>query len=127
MRIIDAIRARAPKAKIFLVEYLAVFGEESGVAGDQPLGKERVEVYRKMAEELSQAYWGAREMRAEGVEVVGVAKMSEEHALGSGEPWMTGYTAEMLMRGGAPFHPNAAGHRAVADELVRRARGESVL
>ena len=86
-----------------------------------------MEVYREMAEDLSKAYWGAREMRAEDVEVVGVAKMSEEHALGSGEPWMTGYTAEMLMRGGAPFHPNAAGHRAVADELVRRVRGESAL
>ena len=56
-----------------------------------------------------------------------MGKMSEGHALGSAEPWMTGYTAEMLMRGGAPFHPNAAGHRAVADELVRRVRGDGVL
>ena len=127
VRIIDAIRLKAPKARIFLVEYLAVFGEESGVAGDQPLGEERVGVYRKMAADLARAYWGAKEMRAEGVEVVGVAGMSEGHALGSSEPWMTGYTKEMLMGGGAPFHPNAAGHRAVADELVRRVRGESAL
>ena len=127
VRIIDAIKARAPKARVFLVEYLAVFGAESGVAADQPLGAERVEAYRRMAGELSRAYWGAGEVRAEGVEVVGVAEMSEGHALGSAEPWMTGYTAEMLMRGGAPFHPNAAGHRAVADELVRRVRRDGVL
>ena len=127
VRIIDAIKTKAPRARIFLVEYLAVFGEESGVAGDQPLGAERVEVYRKMAGDLSMAYWGAKEMRGEGVEVVGVAEMSGGHALGSGEPWMTGYTKEMLMSGGAPFHPNAAGHRAVAEELVRRVKGDSVL
>jgi len=125
VRIIDAIKARAPKARIFLVEYLAVFGPESGVSADQPLGKERVGVYRAMAGELSRAYWGAREMMKEGVEVVSVAAMSEGHALGSGEPWMTGYTKEMLMSGGAPFHPNGMGHVAVAQELVRRVRGEN--
>lgn len=123
VRIIDAIRVKAPKARIFLVEYLAIFGDGSVVAGDQPLGRERVEVYRGMAGELSRAYWGAREKRREGVEVVGVAKMSEGHALGSGEPWMIGYTKEMLMRGGAPFHPNAEGHKSIAKELVRMVRG----
>ena len=127
VRIIDAIKAKAPKARIFLVEYLAVFGPESKVSGDQPLGAERVEVYRGMAEELSRAYREAAGQRAEGVEVVGIASMSEGHALGSGEPWMTGYTKEMLMSGGAPFHPNALGHRAVAGELVRRVSGGSVL
>lgn len=127
VRIIDAVRAKAPKARIFLVEYLAVFGGESGVAGDQPLGAERVEVYRRMAGELSRAYQEAKGLRPEGVEVVGVAEMSEGHAIGSSEPWMTGYTREMLMGGGAPFHPNAEGHRAVAGELVRRVGGGSVL
>jgi len=127
VRIIDAIKARAPKARIFLVEYLSVFGADSKVAVDQPLAAERVDVYRGMAGELSRAYREAAEQRAEGVEVVGVAAMSEGHALGSGEPWMTGYTKEMLMSGGAPFHPNALGHRAVAGELVRRVSGGSVL
>ena len=127
VRVIDAVRAKAPKARIFLVEYLAVFGEDSEVSEDQPLGRERVGNYRGMAEELRRAYWEAREMRGEAVEVVGVARMSERHALGSAEPWMTGYTVEMLMRGGAPFHPNAAGHRAVADELVKKIRARSVL
>jgi hypothetical protein len=128
MRIIDAIRARAPKARIFLVEYLAVFGEESRVAGNQPLGQERVEVYRRMAGELSRAYREAAEQRSsEGVEVVDVAEMSEGHALGSSEPWMMGYTKEMLMGGGAPYHPNAEGHRAVTSELLMRVRGGSAV
>ena len=124
--IIDAIKAKAPKVRIYLVEYLTIFGHESRVLEDQPLGAERVEVYRGMAAELARAYREAGEMRA-GVEVVPIAKMSEGHALGSAEPWMTGYTAELLMRGGAPYHPNAAGHVAVAEELVKRMRGTSVL
>lgn len=129
VRVIDAVRARAPKAKIFLVEYLTVFGSETKVASEQPLSEERVEFYRAVAGELQKAYRGAAERkRAEGVdvEVVPIAEVSEGHALGSEEPWMVGFTGEMLMRGGAPFHPNAAGHRAVAKELegwVRRSLG----
>lgn len=125
VRIIDAVKAKAPQAKVFLVEYLAVFGEESKVAEDQPLGGERVERYKKMAKELSRAYREAAEKRPDGVEVVPISELSEGHALGSKEPWMTGFTAELLMKGGAPFHPNAAGHRAVADELLRRVKGSS--
>jgi lysophospholipase L1-like esterase len=126
VRIIDAIKLKAPKARIYLVEYLAIFGPESKISEDQPLGPERVEIYKGMATELARAYHEAGETRS-GVEVVSIAKISEGHALGSAEPWMTGYTAELLMRGGAPYHPNAAGHVAVAEELVRRVKGTSVL
>jgi lysophospholipase L1-like esterase len=125
VRIIDAVKAKAPKARIFLVEYLAIFGPESREAEDQPLGTEKVEKYKEMAAELVRAYREAAEKSLERVEVVPVSDLSEGHALGSKEPWMTGYTAELLMRGGAPYHPNAAGHRAVADELLRRVKGSS--
>jgi lysophospholipase L1-like esterase len=125
VRIIDAIKAKAPKAKIFLVEYLAIFGPESEEAKDQPLGVEKVDGYKKMAAELARAYREAADKSPASVEVVPVSDLSEGHALGSKEPWMTGYTAELLMRGGAPYHPNAAGHRAVADELLRRVKGSS--
>lgn len=126
VRIIDAIREKAPKAKIFLVEYLAVFGTETTETEDQPLGKEKVEKYRRMAEELARAYQEAAAKR-DGVEVLPVAQMSEGHALGSKEPWMTGFTAKLLLGGGAPYHPNAAGHRAIADELLKRVKGSSAL
>jgi lysophospholipase L1-like esterase len=125
VRVIDAVRAKAPKAKIFLVEYLAVFGPESKEAEDQPLGAEKVEKYKKMAADLAGAYSEAAEKVPEVVEVVPISELSEGHALGSKEPWVTGYTAELLMSGGTPYHPNAAGHRAVADELLRRVKGSS--
>ena len=123
--VIDAIHARAPKAKIFLVEYLAVFGDETVVAEDQPLPQERVDFYRGSAGDLKAAYGLAAEQRKDvGVEVVSVADLSERegHALGGKEPWVTGYTVEGLMRGGTPFHPNAEGHRGVAAVLEGRVR-----
>jgi len=122
--VIDAVRARAPKAKIFLVEYLAVFGPDTAVASDQPLGEERVAFYRGLARELKEAYRDAAGARKDsGVEVVSFADLSEQgRAMGSKEPWVMGFTAEGLMGGGTPFHPNAEGHKGVAEVLAERVR-----
>lgn len=125
VHVIDAVRAKAPGARVFLVEYLAVFGEETGVGEMQPLGGERVDAYRALAEVLKRAYAGAARRR-EGVVVVPVAEVSESHAVGSREPWVVGFMEGMLLSGGAPYHPNAAGHEAVAEVLeghVRSALG----
>lgn len=120
--VIDAIKTRAPRAKIFLVEYISIFGPDTVLADDQPLGEERVAFYRGLAGDLKEGYTAAAEARKDvGVQVVGVADLSEkEHALGSREPWVTGFTVEGLMGGGAPFHPNAEGHRGVAEVLKER-------
>lgn len=125
VQVIDAIKLRAPNARVFLVEYLAVFGRDSSLAPDQPLGEEKVAFYRALAGDLKDAYALAAERRRDvGVEVVRVADLSEkEHALGSPEPWVTGFTVEGLMGGGAPFHPNALGHRGVAEVLRGRVLG----
>lgn len=125
VQVIDAIKLRAPNARVFLVEYLAVFGRDSSLALDQPLGEEKVDFYRALAGDLKDAYALAAERRRDvGVEVVRVADLSErEHALGSPEPWVTGYTVEGLMGGGAPFHPNDLGHRGVAEVLRGRVLG----
>jgi lysophospholipase L1-like esterase len=122
--VIDAVRARAPKAKIFLVEYLAVFGPDTAVASDQPLGEERVAFYRGLVRELKEAYRDAAGARKDsGVEVVSFADLSEQgRAMGSKEPWVMGFTAEGLMVGGTPFHPNAEGHKGVAEVLAERVR-----
>lgn len=122
VRVIEAVRARAPGARVFLVEYLAVFGEETGVAQDQPLGRKAVERYQALAGVLGRVYRRAAERGGEGVEVVEISRMSEGHAVGSREPWVVGFTEGLLMGGGAPYHPNAEGHKAVAREVERRVR-----
>ncbi|KAM0716208.1 hypothetical protein Q7P37_007653 [Cladosporium fusiforme] len=121
VRIFDAIRAKAPQAQIFLVEYLSVFGPATTLTPTQPLSPEQVSIYKQMAADLRQAYRDAAAKR-QGVEVIPIVDVSETHALGSEEPWMEGFTKEMLMTGHAPFHPNAAGHVGVAREVEKVVR-----
>ena len=47
-----------------------------------------------------------------GAEVVRVSVASQNHAVGSAEPWVTGFRPSL--RGPAAFHPNAAGMAAIA-------------
>jgi hypothetical protein len=57
--------------------------------------------------------------RDTGADLVAASAISREHAVGSVDPWVTGWEFGDLLAGGvAPYHPNAAGMRAVADALV---------
>lgn len=49
LEIFDRIHAIAPKAKVYLVQYLDIFGPDTEVQPDQPLDKERREYYRSIA------------------------------------------------------------------------------
>jgi len=117
--VIDGITAVAPKAKIYLVEYLAVFGPASRTGAGTPLAQEAIGRYREQARRLAQAYRDAARARP-GVECVTVAEESEGHCVGSQSPWVTGFSMEMLVEGPVPYHPNLAGHEAVAELLLRR-------
>lgn len=123
LRVIDRIHDLAPKARIYLVEYLSVFDASTTKGPEQPLEQDRVQHYVGMARDLSKAYRNAAAARKEFVEVVPISAFSERHGVGSKEPWVVGFTAKMFLEGGAPFHPNAAGHIAVAKELEKSLNG----
>ena len=123
LKVIDRVHELAPKAKIYLVEYLSVFDSGTVKGPEQPLEHDRVQHYIGMARDLSRAYRDAAAARKEFVEVVPISEVSEGHGVGSREPWMVGFTAKMFLEGGAPFHPNAEGHVAVAREVERRIKG----
>ena len=54
--------------------------------------------------------------RDTAADLVAAPQASRDHAVGSAEPWVTGWEFGDLLAGGvAPHHPNAAGMRAVAD------------
>ena len=56
-----------------------------------------------------------------GVDLVEASAASAGHHAGSAEPWVTGWEFGDVLAGGVvPYHPNAAGMRAVADLLVGR-------
>lgn len=83
------------------------------------LTPKQIEHYVTVAGLLSQAYYNAAKARS-WVEVLPVAERSKAHALGSKEPWVDGFTLSMVVRGVPTYHPNLAGHTAIAEMLYQR-------
>ncbi|KAJ5487755.1 hypothetical protein N7530_002055 [Penicillium desertorum] len=114
--VLDQIHKRAPGARIFLVEYLAVLGPGTQAGRDIPLTQERIQHYCGVADVLQHAYSVAVQGRTDWCETVSIHQLSQEHALGSKEPWVGGFESGPLL------HPNLDGMKAVADILAETIR-----
>lgn len=110
-----AVRQRAPRARVMFVDYLTLL-PPPGVA-TAPLSAEHADLGRFVAERLEEAT--ATAAQATGCEVVCAGRASREHHPWSADPWTVGAGWPLPWRP-APFHPNAAGMRAVADLIVER-------
>ena len=100
-----ALRQRAPRARVFFVDYLTV-PPAAGVPAP-PLSSADVDLGRHGA------------AAATGCEVVGAAAASRDHHAWSAEPW-TVRTGVPLPSRPAPLHPNGARMRAVAELVSNR-------
>lgn len=108
-RVVQAVRDKAPGARIVLVDYLTLLGPD---VGDAPLSDQRLALLRRLAEALAEATAGAA--RDSGSLLVRASAASHRHGVGSTEPWVVGEAeADMV-----PFHPNRAGMSAVADLIA---------
>ncbi len=67
-----------------------------------------------IADRLADAFAAAAQRT--GADLIAASARTAEHAIGSSEPWVTGFRASMRP---LPFHPNAAGMQAVADAIYR--------
>jgi lysophospholipase L1-like esterase len=109
--IIAHVRARAPKARIFLVSYPAIFPANGNCAAtgvsDQQAG-----ISRSVAARLAAVTRKAA--AASGATLVDMHGLSAGHDVCSGSPWVSGAVAE----DGAPFHPNKAGSAAIAASII---------
>jgi lysophospholipase L1-like esterase len=110
VRIVDEVRRRAPAARVVLVDYLPVLGPETRPTPDAPFSPDQIARFRALAQRIAEVF--ARAAERTGADLL-AASAEEGHALGSTEPWVTG------AHGRPPFHPNAAGMRAVAERLER--------
>ncbi|WP_216870501.1 SGNH/GDSL hydrolase family protein [Modestobacter excelsi] len=115
VRVVQDVRARAPRARILLVDYLAVIGPDTAPGRSVPLTTEQLAALRGIKAQLDAAFETAAEQS--GAELVRVSALSVDHALGAPDPWVFGL--EPLHRLPASFHPNAAGMQAVAAEIHR--------
>lgn len=124
VRIIDTARQRAPGAQVVLVDYLTVLGDRTVPGPDLPLAATEVDRLRRTAHHLEEVFLAAS--GASGADLVQASGLSRDHALGDPEPWVAGARPDPH-DGAAPFHPNARGMRAVADEVLRLLRGRGTL
>ncbi|GIF13392.1 GDSL-type esterase/lipase family protein [Actinoplanes teichomyceticus] len=113
--IVARVRARAPRARILLVDYLTVIGAGTAPGPDSPFEPAEIATFRAVQAALEAAYVMAADRS--GAELVAVSGLSRDHALGSAEPWVFPFIRDFA-RLGASFHPNAAGMEAVAAEIA---------
>ncbi|KAJ5656004.1 hypothetical protein N7507_007954 [Penicillium longicatenatum] len=122
---LDKIHARAPKARIYLVEYLAVLGPSTKPRIDIPFNQERIDYHSQVASTLQNAYAVAAATRSDWCERIPIHELSLKHALGSEEPWVGGFDVSSIIRKGPVLHPNLDGMKAVAGILFETIRKDT--
>lgn len=115
--LVSAVRTRAPRARVVLVDYLTVVPDRADSA--LPVSEQHRRLCAGIARRLEEATAVAA-ARA-GAELVAASQISRDHAVGAAQPWVTGWEFGDVLTGGIwPYHPNAAGMRAVAGAVVER-------
>lgn len=117
--VVDQVHARAPAARVVLVQYLTLVGEAP--CATAPLGAADAALARRLASNLAAAT--ARAAARSGADVLPMDVVSEGHTACSAEPWSRGLAPGYSGAEGAPWHPTAAGHAAIADMLERLLAG----
>jgi lysophospholipase L1-like esterase len=112
----NAVRERAPGARIFFVDYLTLL-PPAGVPAE-PLPAADADLGRHVATTLERLT--AEAAAATGCEIVHAAQASRDHHAWSAQPWTAKparFPAPLPGRP-APLHPNVAGMRAVAELIA---------
>jgi lysophospholipase L1-like esterase len=119
--VVERVRERSPNARVLLVDYLTLVGPSTRPRLDVPLNEEQLPSIAMMADGLAGAF--AKAAATTGADLVAASTAGREHAIGSPEPWTTGFSLRPPSFGGfVSYHPNAAGMRAVADLVVQTLR-----
>jgi lysophospholipase L1-like esterase len=114
--VVAVVRARAPGARVVLVDYLTVLGPDARPGRRIPLDIAEIADARAMADALAKAFADAAADSA--AELVRVSAASEAHGVGSAEPWVSGFELGPPIIGTYPYHPNLDGMSAVAGLLA---------
>jgi len=114
-QMVQSVQAKAPHARIVLVDYPTVLPEDGQPCASIPIIQDRQKFLLDVARELSLATKHAAQKT--GAEFVAASKESRQHDACSSDPWMTGYA---LAPGVSAMHPTAAGHAAVAAAVVKQ-------
>lgn len=113
-QVVAKVRAKAPGARVLLVDYLTVLDDESG--GSTPFSEEEIRLLLLIQSAIGRVFREAASRT--GAELVLASVLSTGHALGSSDPWVQPFHQNLEQTGGS-FHPNMAGMRVIAAELER--------
>lgn len=113
-----AVKARAPQARVVLVQYVALVPEMGCPAA--PLHPEHAAAARAVAAGLAAA--SVRAADRAGADVLAMDHLSLGHTACDAEPWARGLGEGFDPAQGAPWHPSPAGHAAIARELAAMLR-----
>ncbi len=114
IRVIEKATAKAPAARVILVDYLTVLDHASAAA--VPFSAEELGQFLLIQNAIGQVFRDAAART--GAELILASSLSSRHALGSPEPWVQPFH-RVLTQTASSFHPNEAGMSAIAAELER--------
>ena len=117
LKIVHAIRQRAPKAVIVLVSYPKVLPDH-GSCVDLGFDQDAADTGRQVAARLYDATRTAA--KQSGAIFVDMANASTGHDVCSSDPWVNGAAPA----NGVPFHPNHVGAQATATEVLKSISGK---
>lgn len=113
LNIAAAVKDRAPEARLVFVQYVTLIAEESCAAA--PLLPEDAAALRETGARLAAVT--AQAARIAGADIISAEELSRGHTPCDAQPWSRAFSNEFDFSKGAPWHPNAAGHAAIADAL----------
>lgn len=116
-RIVTTIRQRAPQARIIFVDYVTMVGD-GALCPEVPLSGSDAAQARTTATRLARLTEAVA--LSERAEVLKASDLSAAHTPCDAQPWSTGLYPAPGQTQGAPYHPNAAGMRGIADALAAR-------
>jgi hypothetical protein len=116
------IHALVPNAKVYVIEYLTILGPDAEPGTSAvPFNATRVEYERGVAATLKSATDKAVLGKESWVTIVPAADASVAHGIGSQTPWANGNVVGS--QGGVQWHPNALGHKNIAEMLFTLIQG----
>jgi lysophospholipase L1-like esterase len=120
---LDQIHTIAPNATVYLVEYLTILGADTKANVDVPFNATQITAFESIFSKLKAATEAAQKGKEDWVTIVPVSSQSTGHALGSSDVlWVNGASVPDGA-GGAAWHPNTEGTKAVADMVVGSIQG----
>ena len=113
VQIVHAIHAVAPAARVVFVQYVSLVPEQ--LCDATPIDEVTAQQARVLAHRLAEVT--ARAAQESGAEVLAADALSAAHTVCDPQPFARGFSPTASAPG-APWHPTAQGHAAIADALT---------